>query len=196
MTDIFTAIILLFVVVDPVGNIPLFMAVTSRLDPTHRRRVLLASVAVASGVLALFALFGIQLLGYFGVGIADFMVASGAILATFSMYYLLRPYEYAPAAEGVEVAVVPLAVPFLAGPASISYVLVISQQMGALTALAIIAIVSLLTLITLLASGYIMKVLGILGIRVIEKLMLILSMTIGVSLIRRGVSMWLQVPTV
>jgi multiple antibiotic resistance protein len=104
----------------------------------------------------------------------------------------VKPYEQGVAAEGVEVAVVPLAVPFLAGPASISYVLLLSKETGLFHTLIVIVIVSLLTLATLLASEPLTKTLGILGIRVIEKIMLILSVAIGISLIRRGLSQWLN----
>jgi small neutral amino acid transporter SnatA (MarC family) len=116
--------------VDPIGNIPLFTAVTARLDPAHRRRVLVISVALAAFILTLFAVFGVEVFGYFGVTLGDFMIACGVILTVFSLFYLVKPYEQGVAAEGVEVAVVPLAVPFLAGPASISYVLLLSRETG------------------------------------------------------------------
>ncbi len=189
--SLLASIIVLYVVVDPIGNIPLFTAVTARLDPARRRRVLVLSVVVAAFILALFATFGVEFFGYFGVTLGDFMVASGIILTVFSLLYLTRPYEQGVAAEGMEVAIVPLAVPFLAGPASISYVLLLSREAGLLHALVVIIVVSLLTLATLLASEVVIKILGILGIRVVEKIMLILSVAIGISLIRRGLSQWL-----
>jgi len=189
LSDFPASIVVLYIVVDPVGNVPLFMAITSKLDPTRRRRVLVLSVIIAGGILSLFALFGVGFLEYFGVGMADFMIASGLILTTFSLYYLLRPYEQAPVSEGVEVAVVPLAVPFLAGPASISYVLIISKQLGPFLALATVLIVSFLTLATLAMSNFLLRILGFLGLRLLEKIMLILSVAIGVSLVRRGLLM-------
>jgi multiple antibiotic resistance protein len=190
--NLLASIITLYVIVDPIGNIPLFTAVTARLDPARRRRVLILSVAVAAFILTLFAVFGVEVFGYFGVTLGDFMIACGVILTVFSLFYLVKPYEQGVAAEGVEVAVVPLAVPFLAGPASISYVLLLSKETGLFHTLIVIVIVSLLTLATLLASELLTKTLGILGIRVIEKITLILSTTIGISLIRRGLSQWLN----
>ncbi|MFZ8837691.1 MAG: MarC family protein [Pyrobaculum sp.] len=190
LLNLLASTVALYIIVDPIGNIPLFTAVTARLDPRRRRRVLVLSVAVAALILVLFAVFGVEFFGYFGVTLGDFMVASGIILVVFSLLYLTRPYEQGVAAEGVEVAVVPLAVPFLAGPASISYVLLLSREAGLLHALLVIIVVSLLTLATLLASEVLTKILGILGIRVVEKIMLILSVAIGISLIRRGLSQW------
>jgi len=190
LLNLLASTVALYIIVDPIGNIPLFTAVTARLDPRRRRRVLVLSVAVAALILILFAVFGVEFFGYFGVTLGDFMVASGIILVAFSLLYLTRPYEQGAAAEGVEVAVVPLAVPFLAGPASISYVLLLSREAGLLHALLVIIVVSLLTLATLLASEVLTKILGILGIRVVEKIMLILSVAIGISLIRRGLSQW------
>jgi multiple antibiotic resistance protein len=194
LLNLLASTVALYIIVDPIGNIPLFTAVTAGLDPRRRRRVLVLSVAVAALILVLFAVFGVEFFGYFGVTLGDFMVASGIILVAFSLLYLTRPYEQGVAAEGVEVAVVPLAVPFLAGPASISYVLLLSREAGLLHALLVIIVVSLLTLATLLASEVLTKILGILGIRVVEKIMLILSVAIGISLIRRGLSQWFAAP--
>ena len=190
--NLLVSIAALYVIVDPVGNIPLFTAVTAGLDPAHRRRVLVISVALAAFILTLFAVFGLEVFGYFGVTLGDFMIASGVILTVFSLFYLVKPYEQGVAAEGVEVAVVPLAVPFLAGPASISYVLLLSRETGLFHTLVVIVVVSLLTLATLFASELLTRVFGILGIRVMEKMMLILSAAIGISLIRRGLSQWLN----
>lgn len=192
LADVLVSIVVLYVVVDPIGSIPLFTAITAKFDAAQRRRILILSVLVATSVLLLFAAFGVHLLGYFGVGMGDFMVASGLILTTFSLYYLIRPYEHTTLPSGIEVAVVPLAVPFLAGPASISYAMVISKQLGLAYTFLIIAVVAVLTLLTLLASGFLIRVLGILGIRVVEKIMLILSAAIGISLVRKGVSLWID----
>lgn len=118
--DFITSVVVLYIIVDPVGNIPLFMVVTSKFE-RKKNKILATSVMTASLVLVLFALAGVELFGYFGVSLSDFTIASGIILVIFSLSYLLKPYEHTASAEGVEIAVVPLAVPFLAGPASISY---------------------------------------------------------------------------
>lgn len=60
LIDLLASIVVLYVVVDPIGNIPLFIAVTSKLDAARRQKVLMTSVAVATTVLALFAVFGIS----------------------------------------------------------------------------------------------------------------------------------------
>lgn len=188
--DFLTTIVALYVVVDPIGNVPLFVALTAKLDKTRKRRVLILSVLVAASVLVLFATFGIEIFGYFGVRLGDFVIASGLILTAFSLYQLLRPYEQTISSNGLEVAIVPLAVPFLAGPASISYVLLLSKYMGVFPTLFVIFTVSVLTLFTLYISEFILKILGMLGVRVLEKIMLIISVAIGISLIRRGLQLW------
>jgi len=183
------SIFVLYILVDPIGNIPFFIAVMNRIEEGARKRVLSLSVIVASLILAFFALLGVEFFSYFGVGLGDFMVASGLVLTAFSLLYLLRPYE-APTSEGVEVAVVPLAVPYLSGPASISYMLVLSNQYGKAFALIVVVSVAVLTYLTLSASRYIMRALGVIGIRVVEKIMLIVSVAIGISLVRKGVALW------
>nr|NAZ35037.1 MarC family protein [Pyrobaculum sp.] len=93
LLNLLASTVALYIIVDPIGNIPLFTVVTARLDPRRRRRVLVLSVAVAALILILFAAFGVEFFGYFGVTLGDFMVASGIILVVFSLLYLTRPYE-------------------------------------------------------------------------------------------------------
>lgn len=188
--DFITSVVVLYIIVDPIGNIPLFMVVTSRFDKWKKNRILATSVMTASLVLILFALAGVELFGYFGVNLSDFMIASGVILVIFSLSYLLKPYEHTVSAEGVEIAVVPLAVPFLAGPASISYTIVLTRSGGPLFAIAVVIVTAILTYVTLRASDLITRLLGLLGIRVVEKIMLIISAAIGISLVRKGLMEW------
>jgi multiple antibiotic resistance protein len=192
LTDFLSSVMLLYVLVDPIGNIPLFIAITSRMEREQRRRTLELSVLVAAGILAAFSLFGTELLRVFGISMGDFVIACGLVLSAFSLYYLLRPYEQRVVSDGLEVAVVPLAVPFLAGPASISYVVLLSGSAGPLFTLLVVAAVSALTLATLAASEPLLRILGVIGLRVIEKIILLLCVALGVSLLRRGFEQWLR----
>lgn len=187
--DLLTATIALLVLMDPLGNIPIFLSVTGGMDPGARNRTLALSVVVATGILAFFALGGISTFSYFGVEMGDFVMASGVILVVFSSYYLVRPWQGVEV-RGPEAAIVPLAVPFLAGPASITYTILMAHDLGVVQALAAVAIASAGTYITLRFSLAIERVLGRLGISVMEKVMLILSVAIGMSLIRRGLREW------
>ncbi|MFB6489841.1 MAG: MarC family protein [Thermoproteus sp. AZ2] len=190
--DFLTSIIALYVIVDPLGNIPIYLSLTKDMDRRAARRILVVSVAVATAVLLIFALTGLWVLSYFDVGLSDFLVASGIILLAFSIQDFLKPLEEASAVEKLtpERAVVPLAVPFLAGPAAITYVITLSKEIGILYTIIVIFIVAMLTFITLLASRLLLKILGRLGVLVIEKIILLLAAAVGIALIREGLAGW------
>lgn len=187
--DLLTAAVALLILMDPLGNIPIFLSVTGGMDAQARNRTLTLSVAVATAILAFFALGGVSIFSYFGVEMGDFVMASGVILTVFSAYYLVRPWQGVEV-RGPEAAVVPLAVPLLAGPASITYTILIAHDLGAGPALAAVAAASAATYVTLRFSLAIERALGRLGISVMEKVMLIVSVAIGMSLIRRGLREW------
>nr|KJR74388.1 MAG: antibiotic resistance protein MarC [Thermoproteus sp. AZ2] len=190
--DFLTSIIALYVIVDPLGNIPIYLSLTKDMDRRAARRILVVSVAVATAVLLIFALTGLWVLSYFDVGLSDFLVASGIILLAFSIQDFLKPLEEASAVEKLtpERAVVPLAVPFLAGPAAITYVITLSKEIGILYTIIVIFIVAMLTFITLLSSRLLLKILGRLGVLVIEKIILLLAAAVGIALIREGLAGW------
>lgn len=190
--DILTSIIALYIIVDPLGNIPIYLSIVKSADRKTASRILITSVAVATAVMLVFALAGLTAMSYFGIGLGDFTIASGVVLLAFSIQSFLRPWEEAegPSEISLEKAVVPLAVPFLAGPAAITYVITLSSDIGIPYTLAVIIAVSLLSYATLLASRLLMKILGSLGIMVVEKIILLIAAGIGVSLIRRGLELW------
>lgn len=190
--DLVTSIIALYVIVDPLGNIPIYLSLTKDMNRDAARRILVVSVVVATAVLLVFALTGLWVLSYFDISLSDFLVASGIILLAFSIQDFLKPLEEASAVERLtpEKAVVPLAVPFLAGPAAITYVITLSKEIGILYTILVIFIVAILTFITLLASRLLLKVLGRLGVLVIEKIILLLAAAVGIALIREGLAGW------
>jgi multiple antibiotic resistance protein len=190
--DPLTSIIALYVIVDPLGNIPIYLSLTKDVDRKTARSILAVSVTVATAVLLIFALTGLWVLSYFDIGLSDFLVASGIVLLTFSIQDFLKPLEEAGVVEKItpEKAVVPLAVPFLAGPAAITYVITLSKEIGVLYTVIVILIVAMLIFITLSASRLLLKILGRLGVLVIEKIILLLAAAIGIALIREGLAGW------
>ncbi len=181
-------IVIMYIVVDPIGNIPLFLSVIGRLRVESRTRVVRLSVVVAGSVLAIFTVAGDLPLALFGITRGDFMLASGLVLLSITLSGLIKPYEVPRDAEPASLAVVPLAIPFLAGPASITMSMNMALELGTGPALLVVAVVSALTYITLLGAARIQRFLGNMGLLVIEKIVLLIVAALGVSMVRRGLA--------
>jgi multiple antibiotic resistance protein len=147
-----TAFVIYFVVVDPIGNAPIFLAVTTHLDKTRKARVALEGTAVATIIMLFFAICGSWILGYLNISEAAFKIAGGLILFTVALDMLTSRRQTRkeqntardsdagappPAlGESDNVAIFPLAIPLLAGPAAIMSVMVVSGIILSLTVLA------------------------------------------------------------
>lgn len=183
------AFIPLFVAIDPIGLVPVFLAVTDRMTDARRRYV--AAEAVAAGfVIALgFMFVGEALFRFVGITTADFRIAGGVILLVLAVIDLLMVGK--PAVHEAEmVGIVPLAMPLIAGPATLTTVLVLGQRPTAgyaMTALALAANFAIL-LVALRASDWICRIVGTNTLRALSKLVVVLLAAIAVNFIRVGIT--------
>ncbi len=162
-----TAFIIYFVVVDPVGNAPVFLAVTSHLERGRKLRVAIEGSAIATAIMLFFALCGAWVLSYLKISEAAFKIAGGIILFLVALEMLAakrqqrkrhestgEPLAASPDTENDNPAIYPLAIPLLAGPAAIMSVIVVNAGFaGALTS-TIIGYTSLLAV--MVATGVIL----------------------------------------
>jgi multiple antibiotic resistance protein len=120
-TKLFTEVfVTLLVIMDPVGTIPMFLALTSGRSSKARRRLAWQAVLVAMGVITTFALFGQQILNYLGITVAALQGAGGLLLVLVALELLTGKQEQrAEDAPTTNVALVPLGTPLLAGPGAI-----------------------------------------------------------------------------
>lgn len=124
MTEVFVT---LFVIMDPVGTIPIFLSLTRGRSPATIRRAAWQAVAVSFGVITAFAFFGQQILGYLHISLPALKAAGGLLLLLVALE-LLTGKDETPTANGdVNVALVPLGTPLLAGPGAIVATMVFSQ---------------------------------------------------------------------
>lgn len=189
----------LFFIVDPVGVVPIFVAITGQDSPDKCRRTALKATVSAALLLTFFALFGALLFRLFGVTISAFRVAGGLLL----MLTALDMLRAQPAAtrtsdaetrEGVErtdVALVPLAMPLLAGPGAIATSMVLMAEHGKTAAgttavLASIALTALITYVLLASAQVVKRALGQTGIAVVERVFGLLLATVAVQFIFDG----------
>ena len=191
MDEYLSSVIALVLIVDPWGNAPLYLAIVDGVEPIHRRHVLFLSTATATTVLAVFAVAGLSIFAYFGITLGDFLVAAGVILLATAIHAFVKPEEHS-LPRGELGAVVPLAVPFLAGPGAISMTVYISETFGVAHALLAVAVTGAVTFITLTFAELMAKALGRIGLRVVEKIVMLLVAAIGASMLFRGVAMWIH----
>jgi multiple antibiotic resistance protein len=201
----------LFAVVDPLGCIPFFSGQTAGLSRDRKRRILIRALLVSLFVLLAFTYAGSLLLHTFGITIDAFRIAGGVILFGIGLDMLQsRPRRWhtgldqaaragTTAAQATAVAsdpdhdpsVTPLAIPLIAGPASITTVMVLRAESpgmpGALIVGLAVALILLLTGAILLAADTVLRRLGATGMRIVEKLMGLLVTVIAVQLIMNGV---------
>ncbi len=195
----------LFAVIDPLGCIPFFSGLTSHMDRAAKRRTLLRALVVAFMVLAVFTVVGHQLLRLFGITVDAYRIAGGVIFFGIGLVMLQsRPRRWrtgirrALAAdveagdddEDDDPSITPLAIPLLAGPGSITTVMVLLPQAPGdfgpgLLIVAVLAIL-LLTGVILMGADVVLKKLGRTGLKIIEKLMGLLVTVIAVQLVIDG----------
>ena len=132
-----TAFIVYFVVIDPVGTAPIFLAITTHLNKRQKIRTALEGTFVAGAIMLFFALCGNWILGYLSISITAFKIAGGVILLLVSLDMLSAKRQQRKkqgsdkATESTKnVAVFPLAIPLLAGPAAITSVMVVSVDLA------------------------------------------------------------------
>ncbi|ACZ29810.1 multiple antibiotic resistance (MarC)-related protein [Xylanimonas cellulosilytica DSM 15894] len=120
----------LFVIMDPPGSVPVFLALTSRMTPKQRNRAARQAILVAFGVIVVFAAFGQQLLQYMGITLPALQASGGLLLLFVAMELLTGKMEEPEPAKGgaVNVALVPLGTPLLAGPGAIVATMVFVQR--------------------------------------------------------------------
>lgn len=123
----------LFVIMDPPGITPIFLGLTSGRPAKVQRRMAWQAVAVAFGVIAVFGVVGQQILDYLHVSIPALMIAGGLLLLLIALDLLTGKNEEPTQTKDVNVALVPLGMPLLAGPGAIVSVILAVQHNGSLT---------------------------------------------------------------
>ena len=131
LTLFISTLITLIVIMDPPGAVPIFLALTARMTSAERSAAARRASLVAFGVIALFALFGQRILDYLHVSIAALQGAGGLLPLLVALQLLTGQESDAMADAGVNVAMVPLGTPLLAGPGAIVAMMLAVQQAGA-----------------------------------------------------------------
>jgi multiple antibiotic resistance protein len=198
----------LFVVVDPAGSLPVYIALTSSYTDEQRRKIAVKATIVAAVTGILFVILGQAVFSFLGVQFADFQIAGGLLLVILAILDLLSPgkpavNEKAPLNPDESVGVFPLAVPLIVGPATMTTSLLLvntyaahyNERFGApygqiLVVLMVCTALILNLAILFTAMWYSSRLVALVGrntMTVVNKIVMILLAAIAVSLIRRGI---------
>ena len=198
--DLLKPLIALLAIVNPIGAVPFFLAFTQGLSRSERQRTLRVSSFSAFCVIAVSGVAGLQIIGFFGISIASFQVGGGMLLLISSLHMLnAQPAESGKddvaegqnkADIGLSVAVVPLTIPLLTGPATISTVVIYAEKTQTFLQHAVLVgygvVIGLATYAAFAASGRIARVLGRTGINVMTRLMGLILAAMAVELLADG----------
>jgi len=177
---------LLFSILDPIGTVPIFNALTVSY-PLERRKIVRESVLFASLILYAFAYVGWLIFQILGITLDDFRVAGGIILFTVAFDHLSGRKE-PKAVEASEIAAFPLATPLLAGPGAISTVIILANPpYGPLLTFIVITGNSLLAYLILSKSEWVQRIFGANGSRALSRVTALLIAALAVSFVREGV---------
>jgi multiple antibiotic resistance protein len=200
----FKPLVTLLAIVNPLACVAFFIHYTQSFSPEQRRRTILISSCSAFAVIAASALLGVQILEFFGVSLASFQVGGGMLLLTASLSMLnaetpqtktnsdeLHDAEER-AAQGASIAVVPLTIPLLTGPATMSTVVIYADKAKTFWQMATLigygVVVALATALCFSLAGPIARALGKTGINVMTRLMGLVLAALAVELMADGLS--------
>ena len=180
----------LFVAVDAIGNIPLFISLVEGASKKQRHKIVIDSVTTATVVAILFMFVGKWVLRFIGITIEDFQIAGGTLLFVISVYLLLPGTSKSLVSNGhtKDVGVFPLGTPLITGPAVLTTTLMMLDSFGLAPTFVSLVINMLIMWITLAKADLIMKLMGSSGTRAFSKIMYILLAAIGVMMVRRGIA--------
>jgi len=177
----------LFVAVDAVGVLPLFLHLTTGLDRAKIRRVILQSVATAAAVALVFLVIGHYILEFLGVTVADFMVAGGMLLFVLSLTDLIFEKRGMFQGNHETLGAVPLGVPLIVGPAVITTLFILVGEHGPVPTVAAVIVNIVMAGVVFWLAEPVHHVLGNSGARTISKLASLLLAAIGVMMVRKGI---------
>src|ERR1700712_3102650 len=198
--DLLKPLIALLAIVNPIGAVPFFIHFTQNLTREQRRRTIRVASISAFIVIAVSAIAGLKIIEFFGISIASFQVGGGLLLLVSSMNMLNAQQAesrgsdvgdgQAKADAGDSIAVVPLTIPLLTGPATISTMVIYAEKTRTLAEHAILVgygvVIGCATFLAFSASGRIARVLGRTGINVMTRLMGLILAAMAVELLADG----------
>ena len=196
MTDLSAAFVAFFAVIDPIGTVPVFVAVTASLGEAEKRAIAFRATVVSAMILIFFVLAGELILDAIAVPLSAFQIAGGIVLFLFALSMIFgesKPeQEVKLVASGHEKAIFPLAVPSIASPgAMLAAVMQTENESYTIWEQAQVAVVMLsvllLAMLLMLASSYVHRLIGSSGASVISRVMGLILASVAVTSVLSGI---------
>lgn len=184
----FTSItISLFMILNAYGQIPVFLALLAPYDTKRQQKIMIREMLIALAVLFLFIFFGSKMLQIIGVTKSTLGIGGGVLLFIISLSLLFPKDSSTKGMPVHEPMVVPLAIPGIAGPGTMTAIMVFTAEYGLVSTSAALMLAWIPSLIILLCSSYIKNYLGEKGLQAIERLGGMIIALIGVQMIATGI---------
>lgn len=196
------AIVTIFAIVNPVGNLPFFVTVTDGYSKDLKKKVIIKVCIVMIAVLFIFGLFGNLIFQIYGITIPAFRIAGGALLFTVALAmmqghpisYQVSEKEQAEALECDQVGIVPLGIPMFAGPGAITTVMILvsgfsktGEYMGYFWVFTGVLLTTAVTYIILTHSELLLKIMGRSGTKAFSRIMGLILAAVAVQFILTGI---------
>jgi multiple antibiotic resistance protein len=186
-SDLLAPIVTLFLVMDPLGNVPLFLSVLRTVDPARHRAILVRELAIAFGVLAAFLLVGGHVMRFLNLEQPAIGIAGGIVLFLIALRMVFpSDADRANARVQGEPFIVPLAIPLIAGPSALATLLLLQSSTPRPLLLSALTIAWAATGAILLSSTFLYRLLGERGLIAIERLMGMLLVMVAVQMLLNG----------
>lgn len=184
------AFIPIFVAIDAIANIPIFLSLTENHSKKHKAKIIKDAVITATAVAVIFMSIGKWVFSLLGVTIPDFQIAGGVLLFVISARLLLPSAQKSvlTSSHDKDLGVFPLGTPLITGPAVLTTTLMMMNSFGALATLISLILNMLIVWLSLVKAELIMKIIGPSGTRAFSKIMYILLAAIAVMMVRHGIS--------
>jgi multiple antibiotic resistance protein len=193
--DFLSIFIMLFLIMDPFGNVPVFLSILDKVKPERRRKVLIRELFLALIVIIGCILGGKQIIAFLGLKQEAISIAGGIILFLIAirMIYPFQIFNIKSESES-EPFLVPLAVPLIAGPSLMAVLLLFSSsESGVLTTLILAGVLAWVgSFIILVSSTYLLNILKRRGLIALERLMGMILVALSVQLFLDGISVYLK----
>ncbi len=196
MMSLYTATITLILVMDPLGNIPIFLSVLNNVDPKRRKLLILRETFIAFLILAAFLFFGKNLLEGMSISEPALAISGGIILFLIAIHMIFPPEFVSKESKTIgEPFIVPLAIPLIAGPSAMTVVILLANQNPHYLGRWLLAlfIASAVCTVTLVFADFLRKILGDRGITAVERLMGMILTTMAVQMFLTGISAFFHI---
>ncbi len=180
------AFIPLFVAIDPIGLAAIFLAMSANSTPAVRKKISIQATLTGGGVALLFLFLGRSILDALSITVKDFQIGGGLILFILAARDIIQSVNEDNSKLADDFGVVPLGMPLIAGPATITTLLLLTQTLG--TPVTLVALIANLVLVILafFYSDKLASLIGATGLRAVSKIISLLLAAIAVNMIRKG----------